>query len=350
MHSIPGNSRSSRRKVGVALGVALGLLLANPRSVHAEASASDRATARDLAGQGYAALQKKDYSTAEDRFRRADELVHAPTLVLDHARALVGLGRFGEAYAAYDSVIRETLPANAPAVWKRAAKSAAVEIETVKPKVAWLILQVNGSSEPQVEINGRPLPAQSLGERLPQTAGEVQIVASAPERVTQRIDQRLSEGEEKRLEITLLALPKPPPEIVVVPAPQPKHVRATEERGNGRRTLTYVSFAASGVGIAVGATTGILWLNARSDIKAACGGLDCQPQNETEQARMDADKHRYDTFGTLSAVGFGVGLAGAATGVVLLLSQSKEPAAEGKQSAIHAYVGAGMLGVYGAFQ
>lgn len=348
MDSIAIRGSQSRRKLGSALGIALFALLVHAQSAYAEVSASDRATARDLAGEGYAALQKKDYSTAEDRFRRADELVHAPTLVLDHARALVGLGRFGEAYAAYDSVIRETLPANAPAVWKRAAKSAAVEIESVKPKVAWLILQVNGSSEPQVEIDGRPLPAQSLGERLPETAGQVQIVVSAPERVTQRIEQRLSEGEEKRVEITLLALPKPPPEIVVVPAPRPKHVRATEEPGKGRRTLTYVSFAAAGVGIAVGATTGILWLNARSDIKAACGGLDCQPQNETEQARLDADKRRYDTFGTLSAIGFGVGLAGAATGAVLLLSQPKEP--EAKQAGIHAYVGPGLLGVYGAFQ
>src|SRR5450432_550214 len=70
----------------------------------AQESASDRATARSLAGEGYAALKSKDYETAEDRFRRADELVHAPTLVVDHARALVGLGRVGEAYEAYQSV------------------------------------------------------------------------------------------------------------------------------------------------------------------------------------------------------------------------------------------------------
>jgi len=351
MHSLSSPASHLRRKVGSALGIALFSLLAHPQSAHAEASASDRATARDLAGEGYAALQKKDYATAEDRFRRADELVHAPTLVLDHARALVGLGRFGEAYAAYDSILHETMPAKAPPVWKRAAKAAAVEIESVKPKVGWLILQVEGTSDPQIEIDGRELPSQSLGERLPQTAGQVQIVASAPGFVTQRIAQSLSEGEEKRLQIKLLPVPVPPPEVVVVPAPQPEHSpRAAEEGSKGRRTLTYVSFAVAGVGVAVGATTGILWLNARSDIKAACGGLECQPQNETEQARLDADKRRYDTFGTLSAIGFGVGLAGAATGVVLLLSQPKEPALEANRTALHAYIGPGTFGVYGAFQ
>src|SRR3954468_1443970 len=85
---------------------------------YAEASASDRATARALANQGYSALKNKDYATAEDRFLRADELVHAPTLVLDHGRALLGLGRIGEAYAAFDSVAHEVLPPNPLAVWK----------------------------------------------------------------------------------------------------------------------------------------------------------------------------------------------------------------------------------------
>jgi hypothetical protein len=160
----------------------------------------------------------------------------------------------------------------------------------------------------------------------------------------------LSEGEEKRVEIALRPSPKPAPEIVVVPPPPSTRTENTErEHGNGRRTLTYVSFAASGVGVAVGAIAGILWLNARSDIKAACGGLDCQPQNETERARLEDDKRRYDTFGTLSVIGFGVGIAGAATGVALLLTQpDAEPVAKGV--AVRAYVGPGVLGLRGAFQ
>ncbi len=351
MRSAPRPARQSWRKAGSALGSLLLSMLVSAQPARAEESASDRATARELAGEGYAALEKKDYVTAEDRFRRADELVHAPTLVLDHARALVGLGRFGEAYAAYDSVIRERLPQSAPAVWKRAAKEAAVEIETVRPRVAWLVVQVKGPCEPQIAINGQALPAASLGQRLPETAGNLQLVASAPECVTQTIEQRLHEGEEQRIEVALLPTPKPLPEVVVVapPSATPSE-RALDEHGKGRRTLAYVSFAVSGAGIALGATTGILWLNARSDIKAACGGLDCQPQNETERARLDDDKRRYDTFGTLSVIGFGVGLAGAATGVALLLSQPGEPAAGTNQASIRAYVGPGMLGVYGAFQ
>ena len=148
------------------LGVALACLIVSPQLAYAEASAADRATARALAVEGYSALKNKDFVMAEDRFRRADQLVHAPTLMLDHARALVGLGRYGEAYAAYEVTSHEALPAGSPAVWARAVKDAQVERDALEPKLAWLTLHVKGASDPQIEIDGRPLPLQSLGGRL----------------------------------------------------------------------------------------------------------------------------------------------------------------------------------------
>jgi hypothetical protein len=128
-------------------------------------------------------------------------------------------------------------------------------------------------------------------------------------------------------------------------------VSGAQDRGVGRRTLTYVSFGVAGLGLAVGTATGILWLKARSDVKSACGGLSCSAQSDSEQSRFNTDKGRYDTFGTLSGVGFGVALVGAASGVVLLMTEAKEPAdAQTKQAGIHPYVGPGLVGVYGAFQ
>lgn len=340
-----------RRHVVSGLGLLLLTLLAGPKPAQAEASASDRATARALAGEGYAALKNKDYATAEDRFRRADELVHAPTLVLDHGRALVGLGRVGDAYAAYESVLKEDLPPNAPAVWKRAVKEAQVELEKLKPQVAWLSLRIKGPTQPQVEIDGRPLSSPQLSSRLPETPGNRHIVVSAPGFVAQSVDQRLNEGEEANVEVELQPVPKPEPVIVVVPAPNPSPTeQAQGEHGKGRRTLAYVSFGAAGLGIAVGAATGILWLKARSDIKSACGGLACNPQTGSEQDRLDDDKRRYDTFGTFSGIGFGVGVVGAVTGAVLLLTDSKPTPEADQRAQIRPYVAPGWVGVYGAFQ
>jgi hypothetical protein len=108
------------------------------RTAAAQPNEADRATARALALEGNAALQKKDYATAVDRFGRADALVHAPTLVVDWARALQGLGRFVEAHEKYELVIREGVDPSAPKSWQRALDEAKKELELLKPRLAWI--------------------------------------------------------------------------------------------------------------------------------------------------------------------------------------------------------------------
>jgi len=317
----------------------------------AEPTASERATARSLAQEGYAALTEKDYAAAEDRFRRADELVHAPTLVLDRARALVGMGRFGEAYSAFQSVMAEEIPAKSPAVWKRAKKTAEQEIEAIKPHVAWLSIRVTGPSEPHVEIDGHSLPASSLGQRLPTNPGERVIDLSAEGFVSKQVKQTLSEGAAVDLALELVPEPKPAPVVVVVPPPAPDPAKQeTERRGQRNRTLSYVAFGVAGVGLAVGATTGVLWLKARSDIKESCGGLTCEASTASEESRYAEQQQRYDTYGTLSAIGFAVGIAGAATGITLILLEPKANAEEkAKTARVVPYFAGTSLGLRGAF-
>src|SRR5688572_8370318 len=83
----------------------------------AEPTEADRATARALATEGYRALQRKEFEVAAERFQRADALVHAPTLMVDWARALVGLGRLVQAEEKYAQVVREGVDAKAPQSW-----------------------------------------------------------------------------------------------------------------------------------------------------------------------------------------------------------------------------------------
>ena len=317
----------------------------------AEPSASERASARSLAQEGYAALTVKYYAVAEDRFRRADELVHAPTLVLDRARALVGLGRFGDAYTAYQGVIAEEIPAKAPPVWKRAKKTAEQEVEAIRPRVAWLSIRVTGPSEPHVEIDGQLLPTSSLGQRLPSNPGERVIELRAEGFISKQVKQQLAEGAEVDLVLELLPEPKPAPVVVVVPPPAPDPAKQeTERRGQRNRTLSYVAFGVAGVGLAVGATTGILWLKTRSDIKDACGSLSCEASTDSEESRYAEQQQRYDTYGTLSAIGFAVGVAGAATGITLILLEPKTKADEkAKVSHVTPYFAGTSLGLRGAF-
>jgi len=339
------------RRAWYALALIVSSSISTSWVARAEPSASERATARSLAQEGYAALTAKDYAAAEDRFRRADELVHAPTLVIDRARALVGLGRFGEAYAAFQAVIAEEVPAKAPAVWKRARKAAEQELEAIKPRVAWLTVRVTGPSEPRVELDNQPFPASSLGQRLPANPGERVLAASAEGYIPKQIKRTLAEGAEVELVLELLPEPKPAPVVVVVPPPAPDPVeQETERRDQRNRTLSYVAFGVSGAGLAVGAATGILWLKARSDIKAACGGLSCEAATDSEASRYEDQQQRYNTYGTLSAIGFAVGVAGAATGITLILLEPKTNSDEKPKVAhLTPYFAGTSLGLRGAF-
>jgi hypothetical protein len=340
-----------RRLCGPLLGVGLFLgTLGASRLVHAEPSASDRATARALAGEGYVALKEKDYATAEDRFRRADELIHAPTLVVDHARALTGLGRFGEAYAAYESVTKEEVPANAPAVWKGAVKNAEREIQAIKPRVAWLTIQVTGPLEAHVEVDGRVLPPEVLGQRRPENPGDRTFVVSAPGFISQEEKRLLTEGADTTLHIELLPERKPEPIVVTKQIISSPREGEAERKGNPYRVLTYVSFGVSAAGLATGAVAGILWVKLRGDITSSCGGLVCNAQNDSEASRQRADKRRYDTLGSISGVGFAVGIAGAAAGTALLLFQPNAAADSApKSTRLTPFFGPTALGVAGTF-
>lgn len=341
-------ARRMRRVLVTASVVLAGL--GQSALAEAEPSASDRATARALAGEGYGALKKKDYATAEDRFRRADALVHAPTLVVDHARALVGLGRLAEAYEEYGTVVKEDVPADAPPVWKRAAADALRELEPLAAHVAWLTVSVTGPPHPDVEVDGRAWPQAALGQRWAADPGERHVVVSAPGFVTQEATLVLSAGAPATFAVELL--PEATPAPVVVPAPV---VRAPAEDARERtekrdRTLAYVSFGVSGLGLATGAVAGILWLKSRNDITSACGGLKCAAPSDSQASRYNDDKRRYDTFGTISGVGFAVGVAGAGAAVALLLLEPKaDAAAPPKAATIEPYWGLTSFGARGSF-
>src|SRR5580704_8698956 len=112
--------------LSTAFALSLGLSIAPQARAQSDA---DRATARSLGQDGQQALDNKDYATAEDRFRRADKMVHAPTLMLGLARALAAEGKYVEAQEAYNRIVRDGLAPNAPDVFKRALDDAKKEVD-----------------------------------------------------------------------------------------------------------------------------------------------------------------------------------------------------------------------------
>jgi hypothetical protein len=109
-----------------------------------------------------------------------------------------------------------------------------------------------------------------------------------------------------------------------------------------------VAFGVGGAGIATGLVTGILALGIRSDLLAECPDLKCRPDTSEEEQRLEDDRSRYRTLGTVSGIGFGVGIAGAAAGLALLLTEDEPKATESSRLFVP-YVGPNDIGVRGSF-
>jgi hypothetical protein len=318
--------------------------LALPSVASAAPSDLDRSMARSLAAEGYEALVAKRYQTAEDRLRRADSLVHAPTIVVDHARALVGLGRLLEARERYQLVIREGVDAKAPPSWKQALADAEKEDAALDARFSWLVIRVDGPSNPNVTVDGVPVPVNALGARRPMDPGLRAVRVTASGYVSADQSVTLREGEERELAFVL----KPPPSVDLSDGEEtPGAVAPAAQERTKPRWPMWVAFGAGGVGLAVGSVTGALAIGAHSDLKSQCGPEDCVPESDEEKRRMEGDVSRYRTLGTLSGIGFAVGVAGAATGVVLLLTG--KPATEAAALPVTPLIGLGTVGFEGRF-
>ena len=119
----------------------------------------------------------------------------------------------------------------------------------------------------------------------------------------------------------------------------PKEEPPPEKHGIiGSRPVTYAAFGVAGVGVAVGAVTGILALGHASDARKGCEGSTCL-------SSTSGDFDAAHTLATVSTIAFVVGGLAAAAGVanVVIGASQKDSVRVG------AFVGPGRLGLEGAF-
>lgn len=322
------------RLVPLCLGLLCAVLLARPANAESEA---DRATARALALEGHAALQKKDYATAADRFGRADSLVHAPTLVVDWARALQGLGRFVEAHEKYELVLREGVDSNSPKSWTRALEEAKKELDALKPRLGWITVTLKEPSEATVKIDGLLVPPAAVGVKRAADPGfpKVTVTAEGYESFEQTVT--VGPGEEKSLEVSLKKLPE-----VATPTQPSSDVYRPRQNSPGRRAAAIVALSVGGAGLVGGGVVGGMFLKKRADLKSECMDNVCRSSSAKKIST-------YHTYGTISAAALGVGVLGVGTGLVLLFTEPKqETPTTGLK--VRPLVGLGLLGAEGSFQ
>jgi hypothetical protein len=329
--------RSARVALPCLLGLAVSLTTPSARA--REPTSEDRTTARELAREGFEALRAQDYALAADRFRRADALVHAPTLLVDLGRSYAGLGRLVMAHEVFQQVMREGVPADAPAPWRRALEVAREEDAKIEPRLAWVTIRVDGASQPRLRLDGEDLPLASVGVRRAVDPGRRTVVAEADGFLSASNVIELGEGETG--ELTLVLKPDPNYELPTRPALERKVIVVQAAPPSTGRTPAYVAYGIGAAGLMLSGVTTVLMLGTRENLEADCQDGLCPP-------RAAGDLSRFPLYGTLAAVGLGVGLAGAGVGTYFWLSaKPRDEVARGV--AVRAQVAPGYVGLNGSF-
>jgi hypothetical protein len=316
----------------------LAVSLTTPAALAREPTSEDRTTARELAREGFEALRARDYALAADRFKRADALVHAPTLLVDLGRAYIGLGRLVMAHEVFQQVMREGVPADAPAPWRRALAVAREEDAKIEPRLAWVTIRVDGASQPRLKLDGEDLPLASVGVRRAVDPGRRMVVAEAEGFLSTSNVIELGEGETG--ELTLVLKPDPNYELPARPALERKVIVVQAPPPTGR-TPAYVAYGIGAAGLMLSGVSTVLMLRTRGNLEANCRDGVCPP-------RAAGDLSRFPLYGTLAAVGLGVGLAGAGVGTYFWLA-GKPRDAVARGGAVTAQVAPGYVGLSGSF-
>jgi hypothetical protein len=328
-----------------------------------EASEADIAQARQTAEQASAAFNAGNYAESERLWNAATRLYpKAPTLALGLARAAAKNGHVVLAQEQYNKIIREWgNAASPPPAFKDALDAAQREVGDVSKRVADVTINLaGGAPTPTVTVDGAPVPPAALGLKRPVDPGSHTVHAEAQGYKSADQPFQVAEGGSVTASLTLV---KDPDAVVAGPGPTPtpggEQPPPAGSGGSSNKTLALAAFGVGGVGIVVGAITGIIAIGKHSDLKTACtagsDGKSCPPD---QQSSVDS----YKTMGTISTIGFIVGGVGVAAGAVLWFTAPKEAARGGSPSwatikpggaksgvEMTPYVGAGAAGVTGRF-
>jgi hypothetical protein len=293
-----------RRTSAAFLLAMLGLSAPAAAQVNAEPAL---AAARDLWRDGTALYEAGDYLAAADRFDRAYELEHAPSLGIWVARAWTRGGSLLAALARYRELAEQALAPDVPQRDWAAKRDAQLEQRALVKRIPTLVIEVNGSSDDRlsVTINGEPLSRSELGTPRMVDPGRLKISALDGPLVGEA-ELDVKEGETRRVQLRLAARTAPggamlAPRSDKLPPPPPGN-------GKGTHLVSYVFMGVGGASLLTGVVFGFMALHDEARLKTLCTGTHCPPSLASDIDTYRAEK-TIATVGMLS--GAALALAGA---------------------------------------
>lgn len=330
----------------------------------AQTSAENVAAARALGVEGIRLADSGNCSAAIEKLERAEALYHAPTTLGRLGECQVALGQLIVGTENLNRVVRETLAPGAPRAFVDAQERARKVLDSALPKIAQLTITVEPAGvQASVTVDNTPLPGVLLGAARPTDPGTHEVRATAPGHLPAVQSVTLVEGGTADVKLVLTPDPNagatPPP----APAAPPPAAPETSSTSSGQlgadvtsdrtppssRTAAFVLFGIGGAGLVTGSVFGLIALSKKGDLE--CPGKTCAEGSDDEDT-LDSAK----SMALISTIGFGVGIAGAAAGTVLLLTSEDRASArvpklriEYEGVAAEPWVGYGSAGVTGTF-
>jgi hypothetical protein len=278
----------------------------------AGAQPSDKAMAEALFQQGRKLFDEGKTAEACTRFEESQRLEQKLGTLLNLAVCHEKQGRTASAWAEFTeagSLAERRGEADRAAFARERANALSAKQSTLtimlKADAPGLVVIVDGKD---LGVHGAPLPVDPGRHR-------VEAKASGKKPWSMEVDVPAGPVS-LTVEIPALEEEAPAASVDKMPVKQPAPATtATLEKpaGDGIHPATWACFGIGGAGLAVGAITGGLSLARTSELKDECTGGVCTGERRDDLSSANA-------LANVSNVAFGVGIAGTAAGIIVLLA------------------------------
>ncbi|XXY48681.1 hypothetical protein WME91_52625 [Sorangium sp. So ce269] len=311
-----GGLRKSGRQIIAAAALGAALLAAPPAGAQTK---EELAEARALFQEGVALSAANNCAAALARFQAVANVRRTPQVLFNIAECEARLGRLVSALGNYRIA---AAAAEGDPKAREVTANVGPRIEDLEQRIPRLaIRRGQGALTATILLDGSALGAAEMSADIPVDPGPHVVSARIGDREVVRETVTLEERDEKTVEVAITEPPRPatPPRAAAPPDAAPP-----EAPRPAARSSKVPGLVALGAGIASGVVGGVflgLRAGTLSDLDALCGGdRSCPPS-----ARPTADRGRLYTG--VAEVGIGLGVAGVAAGIALLVTSSRGAAA-----------------------
>lgn len=314
--------------------------------------ADDSSRAKELFLKAAKAFEEHDYAIACPAFAESFQLAARPATRFAMAECEFEAKHIATASTLYGDFLRmvENIESDAErAKHKERVKQAQTKQAELAKEIPYLTLVLAAAAPPNTAVtrDGVTLTAASLGIAVPVDPGEHVITVQAPGGELKEIRVTLERGGKTMQELEPPLPPDPDVHVVTRPAITTTDITAEEMRKSKFRTVAFVAGGIGVAGLIAGGVLGGLTMQKASVIEKHCTDITCFPEGFA--ATQDAQR-----LGLGSTIGFGVGIAGVATGAVMfVLSRRNQEKAQDKPNAqfdvLEASPMGAVFGMKGAF-